>query len=285
MLPDEAGRTLLVHAASGRERSDGQDPAGKRKPIRTGRIGRGGRPLIYAALHGHAEVAQRLIDSGARLDASSNEGWTALGLALSQDYVPIIDALLEAGGGCEFGDPARPVLPGNGGPTGGASSRCGNCWNGAARVGLRGAGGQTALAFAAYQGFPEIVKLLLDRGAVPDAKDDSGRTPLMQAAWNGHAEVAELLLDRGAGIDAQDGQGVTGLGLRRVPRPGGPGPAAVEPRRGPAHPEPPGKNSPHAGSGRRPKSRGQIAPGAGVGEEAVRAASVETSEPGSTHLS
>ncbi len=80
-------------------------------------------------------------------------------------------------------------------------------------MGTRGAGGQTALAFAAYQGFPEIAKLLLDRGADPDVRDDDGRTPLMQAASNGHAEVAELLLDRRARIDAQNGEGATALAL------------------------------------------------------------------------
>jgi hypothetical protein len=52
---------------------------------------------------------------------------------------------------------------------------------------------------AAANGHAEIVSLLLDNGAVADAKDTEGRTPLWQASANGHEAVAKVLqqLDRG----------------------------------------------------------------------------------------
>ena len=35
----------------------------------------------------------------------------------------------------------------------------------------------------------EVVKLLLDKGASVDGKDEGGRTALMLASWKGHTEV------------------------------------------------------------------------------------------------
>ena len=44
-----------------------------------------------------------------------------------------------------------------------------------------------------------MVKLLLDRGAAIEAKDDDNQIALHLAARWSYAEVVELLLDRGAG--------------------------------------------------------------------------------------
>ena len=57
---------------------------------------------------------------------------------------------------------------------------------------------------------PEVVALLLDRGADIKAKKDDGWTPLHLAAWsNDNPEVVALLLDRGADIEAKDDWGST----------------------------------------------------------------------------
>ena len=37
------------------------------------------------------------------------------------------------------------------------------------------------------------MKLLLEKGAELESKDDDGRTPLWWAAWNGHDAVVKLL--------------------------------------------------------------------------------------------
>ncbi|GKU10748.1 unnamed protein product, partial [Fusarium langsethiae] len=62
----------------------------------------------------------------------------------------------------------------------------------------------TDLMIASYYGHHVIVKLLLDKDAEIDAKDENGRTPLSWAARNGHDAVVKLLLDKGAEIDAKD---------------------------------------------------------------------------------
>ena len=56
---------------------------------------------------------------------------------------------------------------------------------------------RTALSFAADRGHVEIVKVLLERGADPDAVDSFyHQTPLASAAYKGNAEVVRILLER-----------------------------------------------------------------------------------------
>lgn len=70
----------------------------------------------------------------------------------------------------------------------------------------------TPLAYAARGGCIEIVKLLIDKGAIADAMDDHTRwTPLLQAADQRHAEVVRYLLAHGANINVKAGFGQTPL--------------------------------------------------------------------------
>jgi len=41
-----------------------------------------------------------------------------------------------------------------------------------------------------------MVKMLLEKGADPNAKHQSGRTALIDAAVGGHANIVEILLNR-----------------------------------------------------------------------------------------
>src|SRR5690606_904165 len=61
-------------------------------------------------------------------------------------------------------------------------------------------GGQTPpLWTACYTANWEIARLLLGRGAKPDAGPEDGfRTPLMEAAARGNAEIVQALLNAGA---------------------------------------------------------------------------------------
>ena len=58
--------------------------------------------------------------------------------------------------------------------------------------------GWTALHFAASKGHKDVVKVLLDEGAMPNRADNKGRTPLTKAVSNGNEYVVKLLLDGGA---------------------------------------------------------------------------------------
>ncbi len=62
-----------------------------------------------------------------------------------------------------------------------------------------------------------MVTFLLDRGAPVDGSDkgEGMFTSLMCAAQGGHAEIARLLLQRGANINARDNRGLTALQIAK----------------------------------------------------------------------
>jgi ankyrin repeat protein len=62
-----------------------------------------------------------------------------------------------------------------------------------------------------YDGSPEAVKLLLDKGANVNAKDNEGWHPLQHAAKRGNLEIVKLLLEKGADVNATNGGGGTAL--------------------------------------------------------------------------
>lgn len=68
--------------------------------------------------------------------------------------------------------------------------------------------GITALDIAAMKGNTDIVKILLDKGANPNAAvisgSEKGSTPLMAAVAGGYLETTRLLVDKGADVNAKD---------------------------------------------------------------------------------
>jgi ankyrin repeat protein len=56
----------------------------------------------------------------------------------------------------------------------------------------------TGHEWAVQEGHEAVVKLLLERGAELEAKDNNSRTPLSWAARYGHEAVVKLLLEKGA---------------------------------------------------------------------------------------
>ncbi len=54
--------------------------------------------------------------------------------------------------------------------------------------------GNTALILAAYKGYPEIVELLLNKGADINTRGKEDLTALSSASKHGHTEIVKLLL-------------------------------------------------------------------------------------------
>ncbi|OAA71494.1 Pfs, NACHT and Ankyrin domain protein [Cordyceps fumosorosea ARSEF 2679] len=71
--------------------------------------------------------------------------------------------------------------------------------------------GRTPLSYVAEKGHEAITKLLLDKGADAEAKDNDSRTPLSYVAEKGHEAIAKLLLDKGADVETNDNNSRTPL--------------------------------------------------------------------------
>jgi len=79
--------------------------------------------------------------------------------------------------------------------------------------------GSTPLMWAAWWGFPEMVKLLLKHGAAIEAGDDAGMTALLYAAAakdRGNTEVLEILLAAGADPKATTPTGESASSLAQL---------------------------------------------------------------------
>jgi serine/threonine-protein phosphatase 6 regulatory ankyrin repeat subunit B len=64
---------------------------------------------------------------------------------------------------------------------------------------------------AAYWGYEDVVREILDRGADPNELDDDGETALHKAARLDNKEAAEVLIENGADVNLPSGLGLTAL--------------------------------------------------------------------------
>ena len=98
----------------------------------------------------------------------------------------------------------------------------GSALDAGANVNARDADGITALMHAARgeqpniadpapTDHPEVIELLIQRGADVNAKTDSGFVALFWAARYGHARAAKVLIDHGADINSKDRDGMSAL--------------------------------------------------------------------------
>lgn len=72
--------------------------------------------------------------------------------------------------------------------------------------------GRQPLSWAAEHGRPRVVKLFLDRDVEINRKDRfQGQTPLSWASMNGHEKIVNILLDHGADASIPDDNGKTAL--------------------------------------------------------------------------
>ena len=75
----------------------------------------------------------------------------------------------------------------------------------------RDAEGRTALHTAAFHGYIETVRHLLQQQAEVDARDEQQRTPGHWSAFKGHLAVVKTLVEHGADVNARDTEGRTWL--------------------------------------------------------------------------
>jgi uncharacterized protein len=129
----------------------------------------GATALQWAAYRGDARLAELLLKAGAKPGVANHNGATPLWLAAMRGDAAVIEALLK--GGADANEPL-PL-------------------------------GRRPLMLAARSGQVDAVRALLDRGADVNASEtERGTTALMQAADQGHAAVLKELIRHGASVAA-----------------------------------------------------------------------------------
>jgi ankyrin repeat protein len=158
----------------------------------------GRTPLLLVAREtGDLEMARRLLDAGADVNARDRFGSTPLELSAWRGFRDVVDLLLDRGAAVPADSQA--VAVGLMTAAERALTRLFRIFSErAADLNPRNDNGGTILHSAAAGGSAEIAAILLGRGLDVNARDRYGRTPLHYAAENGRTEVVRLLLERGA---------------------------------------------------------------------------------------
>mmetsp|Transcript_120946 Transcript_120946/g.342140 ORF Transcript_120946/g.342140 Transcript_120946/m.342140 type:complete len:368 (-) Transcript_120946:113-1216(-) len=146
-----------------------------------------GTLLSLAAKYGRVEIARLLIDSGADVSRREVIHWQGSGM---DSRTPLYLAVWAGDA-----DMAHLLLQ-----------------RGAAPDEVSGASGSavTALEEAAYRGFTEIARHLLDAGAAIAPRGSEGHL-LCRAIQGQHRDIVELLLERGAKADQPTSEGLSPL--------------------------------------------------------------------------
>ena len=138
-----------------------------------------GTALIYASATGlsggYVEVARTLLAAGAHLDATNEQGWTALIYASWMGHVEVVSLFLAAG----------------------------------ADVNAANKEGYAALIRSSYYGHVDIMRKLLAKGAGVDVANSFGNTALISASCGGQVEGVRVLLKARANKHLIDNHGNT----------------------------------------------------------------------------
>ncbi|XP_069669377.1 uncharacterized protein [Periplaneta americana] len=134
------------------------------------------RRLLEASKSGNATLVMGLLQVGTNFSVTDEKTRTPLHVAAEYSQVDVVRILLDAGA-----------------PINGKSKQ----WS------------FTAMHYATSS--PDLLYLLLDRGASLEERSKYGETPLHTAAWNNRLEAAQALVARGANIHARTNGGSTPL--------------------------------------------------------------------------
>jgi len=158
--------------------------------------------LIIAAESGNTAMVKFLLDNGANAAASNNSHETALIQAARVGAADSVVALLEVTSSIKEKNEALFATTEGGGPVVIISTD--------AEAKPNKQDGQVAKE-APEPPWVSTVRVLLDSGADLEARDENGETALIRAASYGQTDIFRLLLQRGANLNARDRNGMTAL--------------------------------------------------------------------------
>ena len=156
-------------------------------------------PLHSAAIDGRVDIVRWLLNHGADANIRSNGDWTPLHWAACYTQIECVQVLLghNANPNVQLGvnGPTPLYLAVDEyGPSGDPLDTAQLLLEHGADPNLY----ESPLCPVCFRGLLEVARLLLGYGAKVDAKDRDGRTPYQVAASKGHHEIMKLLLEHGA---------------------------------------------------------------------------------------
>jgi hypothetical protein len=139
----------------------------------------GNSPLHFAVENGNLEIAEVLLNAGAKINYKNSEKRTPLMMLDEDAGAELVNLLIRHGATIDFTDKKK----------------------------------NTALILAAAYADKDVVQTLISAGANVNAVNKQGETALMKAAENGETEIVQLLLGAGADANARNRDGKTALSL------------------------------------------------------------------------
>lgn len=165
-------------------------------------------PLGMAVMENQVEVAEYLIERGADVNAVSDNGVGPLHLAVRASAFESVKLLVEHGATVESTDPRfSPLLWA---ARVGAPEIAEYLIEHGADVNFVSHRGETPILMASMVGSTETVGLLLEHGAEIE-QEETPTTPLIMAVQGEHLDVVRMLLDNGADPNASNRQGQSPL--------------------------------------------------------------------------
>lgn len=130
--------------------------------------------LDYASSGNLVPFIENVVNGKLEIDQKDSQGFTVIHLAVLQGKLEFVQNLLD-----------RAACP----------------------VDLPSGSNQTPLILACSKGYINTIKMLLDRGASIEHKDEFGLTPLLTSIQYGQIPTLLLLINRGGNIEAEDKNG------------------------------------------------------------------------------
>lgn len=159
--------------------------------------------LSTAAMNGDKAIVQSLLKENVDVNAPQGDGTTALHWAAYRDDLEMAQLLIQAGARTDAKTRLGDITPLYMASKNGNAAMIKVLLNAGADTWSTTTTGTTPLMLAAASGSSDGVKLLLDRGVDVNAKDiNQGQTALMFAAALDRAEVIKILAARGANLNA-----------------------------------------------------------------------------------
>ena len=165
--------------------------------------------LAEAAMRRDMATVKALLEQHVDANAAGKDSTPALHWVVRVDDLETAQLLIRAGADAKFAD-RYGVTPLYLACTNGNAAMIRLLLDAGADPNSLDATGQTVLMTAASVGDLESVKALLDRGAMADTRDRNfQQTALMFAVRDNHPDVVRLLVQRGADVNAKTRQGET----------------------------------------------------------------------------